>query len=126
MSTHQPEHYSQQGRNLPPGTQMPPSHPYSRIEPRYSQSAQSSFDPVRSGWGYDSSDDSFWSWMVATLLALIPIVGFIYLLVVASGQTPSLARKNWARAMLVWQVIGIVIAIFTGSVGFAFSSFVVN
>ncbi|MDO5729228.1 MAG: hypothetical protein Q4P71_06355 [Actinomycetaceae bacterium] len=115
MSTHQPEHYSEQERNFPPGSQVDPSHPYSRIELRYSQSSQSSFDPVRSGWGYDSSDDSFWSWMLATLLALIPIVGFIYLVVVAAGQTPSPARKNWARAMLVWQLIGMLFALYTGS-----------
>ena len=48
--------------------------------------------------------DSVGSWMLALFLTGIPIVGFIYVLVVAS-------RCNWARAMLLWQIIAIILVV---------------
>ena len=41
----------------------------------------------------------------------IPLVGFIYLLVLALGSGSSPAKRNFARAMFIWQIIGIVATI---------------
>lgn len=55
--------------------------------------------------------DSVGSWMLALFLTWIPLVGFIYVLVVAFGGSSSLARRSWARAQLIWMLIGIAITI---------------
>ncbi|ETJ03280.1 MAG: hypothetical protein Q605_AUC00861G0003, partial [Actinomyces urogenitalis DORA_12] len=47
---------------------------------------------------YDNPADSVGSWMIAILVTAIPVVGFIYLVVVAFGATSSPSRRNWARA----------------------------
>ena len=53
-------------------------------------------------------DDSVGSWMITLLLVGIPVVGFIYLLVLALGSGSSPAKRNYARAMFIWQIIGIL------------------
>ena len=53
-------------------------------------------------------DDSVGSWMITLLLVGIPVVGFIYLLVLALGSGSSPAKRNYARAMFIWQIIGII------------------
>ncbi|MGO1545246.1 MAG: hypothetical protein ACTHXA_13005 [Gulosibacter sp.] len=58
-----------------------------------------------------SETDTLGSWMLAVFLMMIPIVGFIYLLVLAFGGTESIAKKNYARATLLWSLIMIVVAI---------------
>ncbi|MDU0347563.1 hypothetical protein [Actinomyces sp. MRS3W] len=55
--------------------------------------------------------DSVGSWMLAMLITAIPIVGFIYLLVVAFGGSASVSRRNWARAAFAWQIIAIVLGV---------------
>lgn len=69
-----------------------------------------------------SPQDSVGSWMLAVFLIGIPLVGLIYVLVVAFGGSSSPARRNWARAQLIWMlivlalaIIGLVIATATGS-----------
>lgn len=59
----------------------------------------------------DATGDGVGSWMLAQLISAIPVVGFIYLLVVAFGGTPSLSCRNWARALFVWQIIGVVVVV---------------
>ena len=56
------------------------------------------------------SADSVGSWMLTILLAGIPVLGFIYMLVLAFGNGRSASKKNWARATLIWAVIGAVLA----------------
>ncbi len=50
-------------------------------------------------------------WFVSLLVTSIPIVNIIVLLVWAfsSGTNPS--KANWAKAMLIWVLVGIVLAI---------------
>lgn len=55
-----------------------------------------------------ATSDGVGSWMLAQLIAAIPVIGIIYLLVVAFGGTPSLSRRNWARALFMWQLLAIV------------------
>ncbi|RWU12398.1 hypothetical protein EGC76_02250 [Pseudidiomarina gelatinasegens] len=39
----------------------------------------------------------------------IPLVGLILLIVWASSHSTPLSKRNWARAMLLWVVIAIVL-----------------
>ncbi len=49
--------------------------------------------------------------MLTLFLVGIPVVGFIYLLILALGSGGSPAKRNFARAMFIWQIIGIVATI---------------
>ena len=56
--------------------------------------------------------DSVGSWMLTILLAGIPLLGLAYVLYLAffaSGRSAS--KKNWARATLVWGIIGSVLVL---------------
>ena len=64
----------------------------------------------------DEGADSVGSWMLTMFLAAIPLFGLIYLLMLAFGDGRSVARKNWARAALIWMVIGIVLSILLSAV----------
>lgn len=59
-------------------------------------------------------EDSLGSWLLAIFLTMIPVVGLIYLIVVSFTGTRSTARRNWARATLVWMVIATVLTIVAG------------
>lgn len=63
---------------------------------------------------YDNPADCVGSWMIAILVTAIPVVGFIYLVVVAFGATSSPSRRNWARATFAWYIIGAVVAVVLG------------
>ena len=56
-------------------------------------------------------DDSVGAWMLTLFLVGMPVVGFIYLLILALGSGGSPAKRNFARAMFIWQIIGIVATI---------------
>ena len=60
--------------------------------------------------------ESFGGWMLAVLLSGLPLIGLIYLCVVSFGGSASASRRNWARAVLVWQIIAIVLAVTFGVV----------
>ena len=53
-------------------------------------------------------DDSVGAWMLTLFVAGIPVVGFIYMLVLALGSGGSPAKRNFARAMFIGQIIGVV------------------
>jgi len=55
--------------------------------------------------------DSLGSWIFTTFIMFIPIVNFIYLLVLAFGGSVSIAKKNFARASLIWMIVGVVLSI---------------
>ena len=58
-------------------------------------------------------DDSVGGWMLTLFLMGLPLVGFIYLLVLALGSGGSPAKRNFARAALIWQIIcGLVAVLF--------------
>ena len=56
-------------------------------------------------------DDSVGSWMLTLFVCGIPLVGFVYLLVLALGSGGSPAKRNFARAMFIWQIIGIIASV---------------
>ena len=59
----------------------------------------------------DESADSVGSWMLTLLLMAIPVVNLVYLLMLAFGSAHSASKRNWAKATLIWMVIGAVLSI---------------
>lgn len=47
------------------------------------------------------------NWMLTIFLMWIPIVNFIMLLVWAFGGGSSESKSNWAKATLMWMLIGL-------------------
>ena len=60
---------------------------------------------------YRDPADSVGSWMLTIFLLGLPLVGLVYLLVVAFGGSTSESKQNFARAALIWQLIGIVLSV---------------
>lgn len=48
---------------------------------------------------------TYGSWMLTLLLTGLPLIGIIYLCVLAFGGSAPAWRRNWARALLTWIVI---------------------
>ncbi|PKP26014.1 MAG: hypothetical protein CVU03_05745 [Bacteroidetes bacterium HGW-Bacteroidetes-2] len=48
-------------------------------------------------------------WVITLLITAIPLVGLIMLFVWAFGSTTNLNKANWAKALLIWYAILIVI-----------------
>jgi len=51
-------------------------------------------------------------WLIAFLLTSIPIVGFIVLLVWSFDEGALPAKSTWAKAMLIWYGISMIIGVF--------------
>jgi hypothetical protein len=50
-------------------------------------------------------------WIITLLISYIPLVGLIMLIVWAFDSNTNPNKKNWAKASLIWMLIGIGIAI---------------
>ena len=57
---------------------------------------------------------STWGYIGISLLACIPIVGFILLIVWAFGGCRKINKRNFARAMLIMMAIGLVFSLISG------------
>ncbi|CAM3161981.1 hypothetical protein ACSL103130_12520 [Actinomyces slackii] len=64
--------------------------------------------PLLPSASQDDEGDSQLSWILATFLCAIPVVGLIYLVFVGFFGSAKPERRKWARAMLVWVVIGTI------------------
>ena len=53
--------------------------------------------------------DSVGAWMLTLFVAGIPVVGLIYLLVLAFGSGTAPSKRNFARATLIWALIALVV-----------------
>jgi purine-cytosine permease-like protein len=51
------------------------------------------------------------SYMMMSLIQCIPLVGFIMLLVWAFSRNANTNKKNYARAALIWWLIGLGLAV---------------
>ena len=64
---------------------------------------------------YDQSpeypDESVGSWMLTLLVSSIPVIGVIYLLVLAFGSGAAPSKRNFARAALIWTLIALVVTV---------------
>jgi hypothetical protein len=47
------------------------------------------------------------NWMMTYLLMCIPLINLILLFVWAFGSNTPISKANWAKASLLWMVIGI-------------------
>ena len=56
-------------------------------------------------------DDSVGAWMLTLFVAGIPVIGFIYLLVLAFGSGAAPSKRNFARAVFAWAIIALVATI---------------
>lgn len=54
-------------------------------------------------------DESVGSWMLTLFVCGIPLIGFVYLLVLAFGSGASPSKRNFARAVFAWEIIAIVV-----------------
>ncbi len=55
------------------------------------------------------------NWFLTILLLCIPLVGLIMLFVWAFGENTEPSKRNWARAQLIWMLIGIICSIVFGA-----------
>lgn len=61
--------------------------------------------------GTDQKVMSVNDWILTTLIAAIPIVGFIMLFVWGFGSDTNPNKANWAKAVLIWIAIFIALNI---------------
>ena len=57
------------------------------------------------------SDESVGSWMLTLFVCGIPVIGVIYLLVLAFGSSAAPSKRNFARAALIWTLIALVVTV---------------
>ena len=60
---------------------------------------------------YQPAAVSTGDWFVTLLLASIPIVGVILLLVWAFGGGANPSKANWAKAMLLWALVTVMLVL---------------
>ena len=78
---------------------------------------QQPYDQHSPGYDYvpqQQDPESLGSWVLVTFVMFIPLVNLIYLLVLAFGSGTSIAKRNFARASLIWMAVGIVVTIVLG------------
>jgi len=76
-----------------------------------------SYHPTQPGFDQlppAQNQESLVSWVLVVFILFIPVVNVIYLLVLAFGATTSIAKRNFARASLIWMAIGLVVSIVLG------------
>lgn len=49
-------------------------------------------------------------WIIASIIVAIPLVGFVMLFVWAFGEGTNPNKANWAKASLLFMVIGVIFA----------------
>ena len=66
---------------------------------------------VLPGMQQDTTPMSTKDWVITLLISYIPLVGLIMLFIWAFDSSTNMNKKNWAKASLLWMLIGIGIAI---------------
>ena len=62
-------------------------------------------------------------WFLTILITAIPIVGLIMLFVWAFGDSAAESKANWAKATLLWFLIG---AVFYGFIALVFGAAILS
>jgi hypothetical protein len=103
----QPQYYQQPEPPEPPVY----SPAYEAPLPAYAPASHEiAYAPVPQQYAPADETVTLGNWMLTYLLLAIPLVGTIMLFVWAFGSSPA-SKKNWARAVLLWAVIGIVVVV---------------
>ena len=79
-------------------------------QPGYTDPGYSQVPPMPEYNFAMESEVSVGEWLLSTILAFMPFVGFILLLVWGFGSETAKAKQNWAKAMLILKLAGIIIA----------------
>ena len=66
--------------------------------------------PVADQTGFEAPV-SVGEWVLTYLLMAIPCVNIIMLFVWGFGSSAPKSKSNWAKALLIWMLIGIVLSI---------------
>lgn len=56
-------------------------------------------------------DESVGSWILTLFVCGIPVIGVIYLLVLAFGSGAAPSKRNFARAALIWTLIALAVTV---------------
>ena len=91
--------YQQNGYSQRGYQQVPP---YTNVQPGY--------QPPSTGYSI-SSPLSVGDYIITFIISGIPLVGFIMLLVWACSSSTNINRKNYAIAILIFQLIAVVLSI---------------
>ncbi len=66
---------------------------------------------INDSQGRPTAPVSVGEWVLTLLIMVIPLVNLIMLFVWAFGGGTNPSKANWAKASLIWMVIGIVLAV---------------
>lgn len=61
--------------------------------------------------GRNKSVVSMGDWLVTMLIMCIPIANLVMLFIWAFGGSTPESKSNWAKAQLIWMVIGVILVI---------------
>lgn len=67
------------------------------------------FDPQQDPAQRPAAPVSVGDWFVTILLMVIPLVNLVLLCVWAFGGNTHPSKANWAKASLIWMVVGIAL-----------------
>ncbi|QDH79228.1 hypothetical protein FKX85_09365 [Echinicola soli] len=63
-------------------------------------------------------------WIITLLISVLPVIGFIMLIVWTVDKTTPTTKANYAKAALILHAITVVLTfLFVGIIGFSFLSF---
>ena len=100
--------------NYQPTQQMPAQGQHA--QPQYQQQYQQ-YPPRQIS--FDKKATSTGQWMLTLFLVCIPVVNIILLLVWAFSSSTERSKKNWARANIIWAIIGIIVTVALVAIGTA-------
>lgn len=102
----------------PASDQGQPQNQYQQQSQQYQPPYQPNYNVTNN---YNSTKNqsvvSIGDWMITFILMALPLINFIMLFVWAFGSGTSESKANWAKATLIFYLIGIILVIaFWGSI----------
>ena len=102
--------------NYQPTQQMPrqgrhaqPQYQQMQYQQQYQQPQYQQYPPRQISFERESTSTG--QWVLTLFLAAIPVLNIILMLVWAFGSSTEPSKKNWARANIIWAIIGVIFAI---------------
>jgi len=100
-----------QGRHAQPQSQQ------MQYQQQYQQPQYQQYPPRQISFEREATSTG--QWVLTLFLAAIPVLNIILMLVWAFGSSTEPSKKNWARANIIWAIIGIVVTIALIAIGTA-------